>query len=81
MFSNRNAHLEGTLSPNPWDLSLSRQNGCCGLELLERRTGLSSDATRAPIQGPDWQRVVSTAAPENSDQMRLVGLDEATYSK
>lgn len=43
----------GDLSPNPWDLSLSRQNGCLTLETLEQRTGLPRDATRAPIQGPE----------------------------
>ena len=46
----------GTLSPNPWDLALSRQNGCSKLKTLERRIGLRRDATRAPIQGPEWQR-------------------------
>src|ERR1035437_5978862 len=39
----------GTPSPNPWDLSLSRQNVCSTLKELERRIGLRRDATRAPI--------------------------------
>ena len=45
----------GTLSPNPWDLSLSRRNARFTLETLERRTGLRRDATRAPIPGPEWR--------------------------
>jgi len=49
----------GTPSPNPWDLSLSRQNGCFTLKALERRIGLRRDATRAPIQGPEWQGAAS----------------------
>jgi len=39
----------GTLSPNPWDLSLWGQNGWITLMVLERRIGLRRDATRAPI--------------------------------
>ena len=46
----------GTPSPNPWDLSLSRQNGCSKMKALGRRIGLRRDATRAPIPGPEWQR-------------------------
>src|SRR5674476_1616984 len=49
------APASGTPSPNPWDLSLSRQNVCFTLKALERRIGLRRDATRAPIQGPEWQ--------------------------
>src|ERR1035437_343937 len=49
------APASGTPSPNPWDLSLSRQNVCSTLKELERRIGLRRDATRAPIQGPEWQ--------------------------
>ena len=45
----------GTPSRNPWDLTHSRQNVCSTLEALERRIGLRRDATRAPIQGPEWQ--------------------------
>jgi hypothetical protein len=45
----------GTLSPDPWDLSHSRQNGCITLKAIARRTGLRRDATRAPMQGPEWQ--------------------------
>jgi hypothetical protein len=45
----------GTPSPNPWDLTLSRLNVCSTLKALERRIGLRRDATRAPIQGPEWQ--------------------------
>src|SRR5665213_3477262 len=56
----------GTLSPNPWDLSLSRQNGCLKLEALERRIGLRRDAPRAPIQGPEWQRAASMPRPSHS---------------
>jgi hypothetical protein len=44
----------GTPSPNPWDLTPSRQNGWLTLKALERRTELRRDATRAPIQGPEW---------------------------
>jgi len=40
----------GTPSPNPWDLTHSRQNVCSTLKALERRIGLRRDATRAPIQ-------------------------------
>jgi hypothetical protein len=45
----------GTLCPNPWDLSLSRQNVCFTLKALERRTGLRRDATQAPDQAPEWR--------------------------
>jgi len=44
----------GDSVPNPWDLSLSRQNVCSTMKALERRIGLRRDATRAPIQGPEW---------------------------
>jgi hypothetical protein len=56
----------GTPSPNPWDLSLSRQNGCSTMEALERRIGLRRDATRAPIQGPEWQGAGFPSRPQNS---------------
>jgi hypothetical protein len=49
----------GTPSPNPWDLTLSRLNVCSTLKALERRIGLRRDATRAPIQGPEWQGAAS----------------------
>src|ERR1700688_3525201 len=60
----------GTLSPNPWDLAHSRQNVCLTLEALERRTGLRRDATRAPIQGPEWQGVALTATPNGTRRPR-----------
>ena len=56
----------GTPSPNPWDLSLSRQNVCSTMKALERRIGLRRDATRAPIQGPEWQGARSHSRPQNS---------------
>jgi hypothetical protein len=56
----------GTPSPNPWDLSLSRQNVCFTLEALERRIELRRDATRAPIQGPEWQGAALAAAPKDN---------------
>jgi hypothetical protein len=56
----------GTPSPNPWDLSLSRQNVCSTMKALERRIGLRRDATRAPIQGPEWQGAGSHSRPQNS---------------
>jgi hypothetical protein len=56
----------GTPSPNPWDLSLSRQNVCSTMKALEPRIGLRRDATRAPIQGPEWQRAGSHSRPQNS---------------
>jgi hypothetical protein len=49
----------GTPSPNPWDLTLSRLNVCSTLKALERRIGLRRDATRAPIQRPEWQGAAS----------------------
>src|ERR1700686_1501053 len=60
----------GTLSPNPWDLAHSRQNVCLTLEALERRTGLRRDATRAPIQGPEWQGGALTATPNGTRRPR-----------
>ena len=60
----------GTLSPNPWDLSLWRQNVCFTLKALER-IGLRRDATRAPIQGPEWQGAASAAAPNSHPRPRL----------
>src|ERR1035437_7065756 len=56
-----------TPSPNPWDLSLSRQNVCSTLKELERRIGLRRDATRAPIQGPEWQGAGFHSRPQNSN--------------
>ena len=56
----------GTPSPNPWDLSLSRQNVCSTMKALERRIGLRRDATRAPIQGPEWQGAGFPSRPQNS---------------
>src|ERR1700674_249989 len=51
----------GTLSPNPWDLTLSGQNGCPTLKALERRTRLRRDATRAPISMPERQGAAAAA--------------------
>jgi hypothetical protein len=56
----------GTPSPDPWDLSLSRQNDCFKLEVLERRIGLRRDATRAPIQVPEWQGAGWQSRPQYS---------------
>src|ERR1017187_3392064 len=53
----------GTLSPNPWDLTLSRQNVWCTVEALERRIGLRRDATRAPLRVPEWQGAASMPGP------------------
>src|SRR5450756_865734 len=61
------APASGTPSPNPWDLSLSRQNVCSTLKELERRIGLRRDATRAPIQGPEWQGAGFHSRPQNSN--------------
>ena len=44
-FKERSVFSSGTPSPNPWDLSLSRQNVRFTLETLERRTGLRRDAS------------------------------------
>jgi len=54
----------GTPSPNPWDLAHSRQNGCSTLKALERRIGLRRDATRAPIQAPEWHGAGSQSRPK-----------------
>jgi hypothetical protein len=64
--SNRKRSLlhSGTLSPNPGDLTLSRQNVCYKLKAPERRTGVRGGATRAPIQGPEWQGAVTVTAPK-----------------
>ena len=56
----------GTPSPNPWDLPLSRQNDWITLEKLERRIGLRTDATRAPIPGPEWHGAGLQSRPQNS---------------
>src|SRR5579863_4570926 len=76
----------GTPSPNPWDLSLSRQNGCFTLEALERRIGLRRDAPRAPIQGPEWQGAASpppqtqTQTPPDISLLRAKnGLDNGVH--
>ena len=63
----------GTPSPNPWDLSLSRQNGCSTMEALERRIGLRRDATRAPLRGPEWQGAASMPGPPQNDKPDPVG--------
>ena len=72
----------GTPSPNPWDLSLWRQNACSTLKAIERKTGLRRDASRAPIQGPEWQGAASpppqtqTQAPPDLSLLRAKnGLD------
>jgi hypothetical protein len=58
----------GTPSPNPWDLALWGQNGCFTLEGLERRIGLRRDATRAPIQAPEWHGAGFHARPKTQIQ-------------
>src|SRR5664280_468155 len=58
------APASGTPSPNPWDLSLSRRNVCSTMKELERRIGLRRDATRAPIQGPEWQGAGFQSRPQ-----------------
>jgi hypothetical protein len=60
--------ISGTPSPNPWDLSLSRQNVCFTLKALERRIRLRRDATPAPIQGPEWQGAAFAAAPKHNPE-------------
>ena len=55
----------GTLSPNPWDLALSRQNNCSKLETLEQRIRLRRDATRALFQVPEWQGTASKPTPSS----------------
>src|SRR5450755_2114355 len=57
----------GTPSPNPWDLTLWGQNSCSTLEVLERRIGLRRDATRAPIQAPEWHGAGFHTRPRNSE--------------
>src|SRR5664279_6623671 len=57
----------GTPSPNPWDLTLWGQNGCLTMKALERRIGLRRDATRAPIQAPEWHGAGLHSRPRNSD--------------
>ena len=64
----------GTPSPNPWDLSLSRQNVCSTLKTLERRIGLRRDATRAPIQGPEWQGAGLQSTPQELNHKIPPGL-------
>src|SRR5450759_4139951 len=59
------APASGTPSPNPWDLALARQKVCSTLKELERRIGLRRDATRAPIQGPEWQGAGFHSRPQN----------------
>jgi hypothetical protein len=67
----------GTLSPNPWDLALSRQNGCFKLETLERRTGLRRDATRAPLPVPEWQGTASKPTPSSDTNQTRTTLANA----
>jgi hypothetical protein len=68
----------GTLSPNSWDLALSRQNDCFKLETLERRTGLRRDATRAPLPVPEWQRTASKLMPSSDTNQTRKTLANAT---
>ena len=51
----------GTLSPNPWDLTLSRQNICTTLKALERRVGL--DPSRSELQTLSSDKVSSASLP------------------
>jgi hypothetical protein len=67
----------GTLSPNPGDLALSRQNGCFKLETLERRTGLRRDATRAPLPVPEWQGTASKPTPSSDTNQTRTTLANA----
>src|SRR5712691_2823952 len=78
----------GTPSPNPWDFPLSRQNGCFILKALARRIGLRRDATRAPMQGPEWQGAASpppqtqTQTPPDLSLLRAKnGLDNGVHFK
>lgn len=79
----------GTPSPNPWDLSLSRQNDCFTLRALARKIRLRRDATRAPMQGPEWQGAASPAAlklkPKTPSSLSLLptnnGLDNGVHCK
>jgi hypothetical protein len=76
----------GTPSPNPWDLTLSRLNVCSTLKALERRIGLRRDATRAPIQRPEWQGAASPppqtqtqTPPDLSLLTAKIGLDNGVH--
>ena len=61
----------GTLSPSPWDLPHLGQNVCSMRETLERGIRLRGDATRAPLQAPEWQGTASTLRPSQElDQTR-----------
>jgi hypothetical protein len=55
----------GTLSPNPWDLSLSGQNGWFTLEALERKTGRRRDAAPSADSsaGTGWDGFEVDAVP------------------
>jgi hypothetical protein len=67
----RNAALldSGTPSPNPWDLTLSRQNVWSKLEgtRTEDRAPQGCDSS-ADSRGPEWQGGSNAGAVPNSTQ-------------
>src|ERR1039458_1480225 len=59
---------------------------CSTLKALERRIGLRRDATRAPIQGPEWQGAASPppqtqtqTPPDLSLLTAKIGLDNGVH--
>src|ERR1039458_2759142 len=61
---------------------------CSTLKALERRIGLRRDATRAPIQGPEWQGAASPppqtqtqTPPDLSLLTAKIGLDNGVHCK
>jgi hypothetical protein len=51
----------GTLSPNPWDVTLSGQNDCLTLKAPERSIG--HDHERRPMQTFSPDKVTSASLP------------------
>src|ERR1035438_7886040 len=78
----------GTLSPNPWDLPLSGQNGWPTLKALERRTGLrrgcdpSADSNAGTARGGCCRGRLNTT-PTTSSGLSLFraknGLDNGVH--
>ncbi len=68
----------GTLSPNPWDLTLLGRNVRSYNQEFERRIGLRRDAPRAPIRMLECHRAASLSRPSKP---QILTRSTLTYSK
>ena len=76
----------GDSVPEPLGFIALAPECCSTLEALERRIGLRRDATRAPIQAPEWQGAASpppSTQTQNPPDLSLLraknGLDNGVH--